>query len=87
MIFTSFGGLIGYIVNGWGVAGVPSPNLGYVHIWSWLCLAATSIGMAQVGALTAHRLPAKQLRYIFIAVMLYMGLKMIGVFEWLGWPI
>jgi len=32
-------------------------------------------------------IPAKQLKWIFIAVMLYMGLKMIGVFDWLGWPI
>jgi hypothetical protein len=43
--------------------------------------------MAQVGAMTAHRLPARQLRWIFIAVMLYMGLKMIGIFDWLGLPI
>lgn len=87
MILTSLGGLIGYIVNGWGVAGIPSPSLGYVHIWSWLALAATSVAMAQVGARTAHLLPAKQLRWIFIAVMFYMGLKMIGVFEWLHIPI
>jgi uncharacterized membrane protein YfcA len=87
MILTSLGGLIGYIVNGMGVAGIPSPHLGYVHIWSWLALAATSIAMAQVGAMTAHRLPARQLRWIFIAVMFYMGLKMIGVFDWLHLPI
>ena len=44
-------------------------------------------GMAQVGAITTHKLPARQLKYIFIAVMFYMGLKMLGVFEWLGWPL
>ena len=87
MILTSIGGLIGYIVNGFGVAGIPSPHIGYVHIWSWLALAGTSVAMAQVGAMIAHKLPAKQLRWIFIAVMFYMGLKMIGVFDWLGWPI
>lgn len=87
MILTSLGGLIGYIVNGLGIAGIPSPHIGYVHIWSWLALALTSVGMAQVGATIAHKLPAKQLRWIFIAVMFYMGLKMIGVFDWLGLPI
>ena len=87
MILTSIGGLIGYIVNGLGVAGIPSPHIGYVHIWSWLALAGTSVAMAQVGAMIAHKLPAKQLRWIFIAVMFYMGLKMIGVFDWLGLPI
>jgi len=43
--------------------------------------------MAVVGAKAAHKLPAKQLKYIFIAVMFYMGLKMIGVFAWLHQPI
>ena len=38
----------------------------------------TSVSMAQVGAITVHHLPAKQLRYIFIAVMFYMGLRMLG---------
>ena len=54
MIFTSIGGVIGYIVNGLGVAGLPSASIGYVHIWSWLALAATSVPMARVGARTAH---------------------------------
>ena len=84
MILTSLGGLIGYIVNGLGVTGIPSPHIGYVHIWSWLALAGTSVAMAQVGARAAHLLPAKQLRWIFIAAMFYMGLRMVGVFDWLS---
>ncbi len=36
--------------------------------------------MAQAGVRVAHKLPAKQLKYVFIAVMIYMGLKMMGVF-------
>lgn len=87
MILTSIGGLIGYIINGLGVPGIPSPHLGYLHIWSGLVLAVTSIFMAQVGARVAHLIPAKQLKLIFIMVMFYMGLKMIGVFEWLNLPI
>ncbi|WP_235855539.1 hypothetical protein [Methanofollis fontis] len=35
----------------------------------------------------AHRLPAKELRYVFIAVMVSMGLKMMGVFSLLGLPL
>jgi len=46
-----------------------------------------SVPLAQLGAKTAHALPAKQLRYIFIALMVYIGLRMIGVFSWLGLPI
>lgn len=100
VVFTSIGGLTGYIMNGWGVSGIPSPNLGYVHIWSWLALATTSIGMAQVGAITAHQLPAKKLRYMFVLVVFFMGGRMLwdgvqdiigpealSLFNWLGWPV
>lgn len=87
MIFTSLGGAIGYIVNGLNVPNLPAYTIGYVYLPSWFLLAVTSISMAQVGAITAHKLPAKQLRYIFVMVMFFIGLKMLGVFDWLGWPI
>jgi len=81
MIFTSIGGLLGYIYNGLK-AGIPFVTeighlIGYWNLESWLLLASTSVLMAQVGAKTAHKLPAKQLRYVFIIVMLYIGWKMI----------
>ena len=87
MVFTGIGGVVGYIVNGIGIADLPSWSIGYVNLPSFLLLAVTSIGMAQVGAILAHHLPARLLRYIFVIVMFYMGLKMVGVFEWLDWPI
>jgi len=80
IIFASLGGTVGYIVNGLGVPGLLPYSIGYVNLPIWLCLAATSIPLAQLGARAAHALPAKQLRYIFIAFMVYVGLKMIGVF-------
>lgn len=87
IIFNSFGGIIGYIINGLGVPNLPSYSIGYVNLTSGFLLIVSSIGMAQVGAITAHKLPARQLRFIFILLMFYIGLKMLGVFEWLGWPI
>ena len=80
IIFTSLGGTVGYIVNGLEVPGLLPYSIGYVNLPIWLCLAATSIPLAQLGARAAHALPAKQLRYIFIAFMVYAGLRMIGVF-------
>ena len=77
IIFTSLGGVIGYIVNGLGVPGLLPYSIGYINLPIWLCLAATSIPLAQLGARTAHALPTKQLRYIFIAFMVYVGLKML----------
>ncbi len=87
MIFTSMGGALGYILNGLSVPALPAYSLGYVNLLAWLALAATSIPMAQVGVMAAHRLPAKKLRYVFIVVMLYIALKMMGVFSYLGLPL
>ena len=87
MIFTALGGTIAYIINGWGIAGLPAYSLGYVNLLQWALLAIPSILMAQVGVRVAHRLPAKQLKYAFIVVMIYMGLKMLGVFTFLGLPL
>jgi uncharacterized membrane protein YfcA len=81
IIFGSLGGIAGYIVNGLGVPGLLPHSLGYINLPIWLCLAATSIPLAQLGARAAHALPAKPLRYIFIAFMVYVGLSMIGVFK------
>ena len=80
IIFASLGGIVGYIVNGLEVPGLLPYSIGYVNLPIWLCLAATSIPLAQLGVRAAHALPAKQLRYIFIAFMVYTGLRMIGVF-------
>jgi len=87
MTFTSIAGSMGYLINGLPVPNLPSYSFGYVNLLAWACLAITSIPVAQIGARTAHRLPATQIRYIFIAVMFYVAVKMVGVFEWLGLPI
>ena len=87
MMFTSIGGVIGYIINGIGVVDRLSYSLGYVNIPSWLLLVVPAVIMAQVGAATAHKLPRKLLIYIFTVILIYMGLRMAGVFEWLDWPL
>ena len=87
MIFTSIGGVFSYIMEGLNVPGLPEYSIGYVNLLQWILLAGTSVPMAQIGVRTAHKLPARQLKYVFIAVMIYMGLKMMGVFSWLHLPI
>jgi uncharacterized protein len=87
MIFASIGGILSYLFNGLNVPGLPPYSVGYVNFLQWILLVGTSVPMAQVGVKIAHKLPAKQLKYVFIFVMIYMGLKMIGVFAWLHWPI
>jgi uncharacterized membrane protein YfcA len=58
-----------------------------VNLLSASLLIVSSFVMVQVGAIAAHKLPGKRLRLIFILIMIYIGLRMIGVFEWLGWPL
>ena len=82
IILASLGGIIGYIVNGLGVPIPLDYSLGYINLPIWLCLAATSIPVAQLGARVAHALPPRPLRYIFIAFLVYAGLEMIGAFSW-----
>jgi uncharacterized membrane protein YfcA len=87
VIFASLGGVIGYIIGGAGVPGRPAHSIGYVDLPVWLILLVPSAIMAQVGAATAHRLPRKPIVITFLVVQLYVGLRMVGLFTWLGWPL
>ncbi|MDD5127673.1 MAG: sulfite exporter TauE/SafE family protein [Dehalococcoidales bacterium] len=87
MMFTSFSAVIGYTINGIDAVGLPEYSLGYVYLPSWVLLMVSSIVMAQVGAIAAHHLPSRKLGYIFIVLLFYMGMRMLGIFEWLGLPL
>ncbi|MCF2137530.1 MAG: sulfite exporter TauE/SafE family protein [Candidatus Thorarchaeota archaeon] len=87
MIFTATGGALSYMILGLGVVGLPEFSIGYVNLLQWILLAGTSIPLAQLGAHSAHKVNPKVLKWIFIVVMIYMGLKMIGLFSFLGLPI
>lgn len=84
IIFTAPGGIIGYIVNGLGVPGRLPYSVGYVNVAVFLALVALSIPMAQLGARTAHAVDGRKLRLLFVVLMVYVGLRMTGFFEWLG---
>ncbi len=87
IIFTSLGGIVAYTANGLNVSGLPPFSVGYINLIQLVVLALISVPMAQVGVKASHKLPEKQLRYIFILVMFYIALKMIGVFSWIGLPL
>jgi uncharacterized membrane protein YfcA len=83
----SVGGIASYAINGMGVPGRPAYSLGYIDLLQFILLAGTSVPAAQLGVRFAHLLPAHRLRILFIVLMIYIGLRMIGVFAWLGLPI
>ena len=87
MTFTGLGGSASYLVNGLGVEGLPAYSTGYLNWLQFALLGVSSIPMAVVGAKAAHLISSNGLRIVFAMVLLIVGLKMIGVFSWLGLPI
>jgi uncharacterized protein len=87
MIFTALGGSVSYLVNGLGIQGLPAYSTGYLNWLQFSLLAGSSVPMAFVGAKVAHVLPSDRLKMILTLVMLYVGMKMIGIFSWLGLPL
>ena len=75
IIFTSIGGIIAYILNGLYVPDLPPYSLGYINLLQFALLAVASVPISQLGVLAAHKMPEKQLRYIFVVLLLYMVLK------------
>jgi len=80
IVFIAVGGIISYIFNGLGVNGLPPYSVGYVNMLQFVLLVAASVPMAQLGVKAAHSLPSKQLNYVFAAMLILIGLKMmIGI--------
>jgi uncharacterized membrane protein YfcA len=71
------GGAVGYVFNGWDAAGLPPYSLGFVYLPAVAGLTASSVLTAPLGARLTHRLPVKQLRQIFAAVLLLLALNML----------
>jgi uncharacterized membrane protein YfcA len=84
MLFTSAGGIAGYVFAGSQAVGLPDHTLGYVYWPAWAALTVTSFGLAQVGAVVAHKIPGRYLNYILITLLLYISLDMLGAIEWIA---
>ncbi|NYT02778.1 MAG: sulfite exporter TauE/SafE family protein [Methanosarcinales archaeon] len=83
IVFTSLGGIASYLVSGLGVEGLTPYSLGYIDLLQWLLLAGTSVPMARLGVRYAHRIPGRELLLFFTLVLIYIGLKMTGILDWL----
>jgi len=79
LVFTAFGGVASYIINGINVSGIPPYSIGYINLVQLVLLACVSTPVAQLGVKASHKLPEKQLKYIYILVMMYISLKMLGL--------
>lgn len=83
---SSLGGMLAYIYRGWNVPDLPSYSVGYVNLILLFLLSSTSIPMAYLGSYYANRIPEKRLKQIFAIILIYIGLRLTGLFEILGIP-
>ncbi|MBW7861741.1 MAG: sulfite exporter TauE/SafE family protein [Rhodocyclaceae bacterium] len=70
-------GTVGYLVNGWGGAGMPALSLGFVYLPALVLVSAVSMVTAPLGARLAHRLPVATLKRVFAGVLLLLCAKML----------
>jgi len=70
-------GMVGYIVAGWGAAGLPAYTLGYIYLPATIGIVALSMLVAPYGARLAHRLPVKQLKRYFGGFLALLASKML----------
>ncbi len=70
-------GTIGFVISGWGEAGLPGGSTGFVYWPAVLGVALTSVLSAPLGARLAHSLPVRTLRRAFAVLLALIGLRMI----------
>jgi len=70
-------GMIGHVIAGWGVPGLPSWSLGFIHLPALAAVVAASVLTAPFGARLAHRMPVALLKRIFAVLLYALATKMI----------
>jgi uncharacterized protein len=83
MLFTSAGGIIGYVVNGINAPYLPEYTIGFIYWPAWIALTIGSLGMVQIGAHFAHKTSDNLLNSILVTLLIYISLDMLGVIDWL----
>lgn len=77
IIFTSFGGVVSYIINGVGVSGLPPYSVGYVNLVMWIALVIPGILFSIIGVRLSHKLNQKYVRNAFSVLTFLVGAGMV----------
>lgn len=70
-------GAIGFMIAGWGEAGLPPFSIGFVNLPALLLVGGIASLMAPLGAGLAHRLDQRRLRLVFAVFLLVVGGRML----------
>lgn len=69
-------GLLGYLLSGWGVGGLPHGALSFVYWPAAVALAIGTMLFAPIGVRFAHQLPEKKLKKCFGVFLLVIACRM-----------
>jgi len=77
-------GSTGFMVAGWGQAGLPAASNGYVYWPAVAGISIASVGSAPLGARLAHYLDQRKLKRVFAGFLACLGVLMIvrNLFTW-----
>ncbi len=70
-------GTLGYIYNGFKIAGLPEFSIGYVYFPALVGIICASVLTAPLGVRLAHSLPVDKLKRVFAVLMLVVGTRML----------
>ena len=68
--------VVGYILSGQSVPGLPPASFGYVWLPALVVLALFSVATAPLGARAAHKLPVKKLKRVFASLLYVLAVYM-----------
>ncbi len=64
LVISVCGGM-GYLLGGWGIAGMPVNMAGFIHLPSLVMVAVAAVLCAPFGASVAHAIPKRVLSIVF----------------------
>lgn len=67
--WVGLGGAVGTILDGWGTRGRPEYSVGYVSLPAFILLSPLMMVFTPLGSQTAHVLPQKALKIIYVAFL------------------
>lgn len=68
---------LGYVIAGWGRAGLPPWSLGFVSLPGFVLVAALTAITAPLGARLAHRLPQRTLKRAFAVLLAFVAIGLL----------
>ncbi|KLT72474.1 membrane protein [Neisseria arctica] len=70
-------GALGYLISGWGVAGLPAGSLGFWYLPAVVVLSVATVLFAPLGVKVSHKLPSEKLKLAFGLLLLVIAAQML----------